>query len=173
MHEGLALLRDRGLANQIGAAPYTDEELFYVISTNYFDWVQVASNILDISQINIITNADKPIKVAVRSIFLQGVLLAENSKDSGMPMANEMRRCINAVMYIASHCHLSLPQLATSFMVNHSNVNMVLFGAGKISNIEAFCENSKLVLPDDAVAAIQDIASKSKSWTNPKKWKDL
>lgn len=173
VHEGLALLKAKGMANQIGASPYTEEELFYVLSTNYFDWVQVASNILDISQINSITNASRSINVAARSIFLQGVLLAENSKDNGIPMAYEMRKCIDAAKEIASYCHLSLPQLATSFMVNHSNVNMVLFGAGKMSNIDDFCENSNLVLPDEAVDAIQDIASESKYWTNPKKWKDF
>ena len=173
VHEGLARLRDSGLASQIGASTYTDEELSYVIATDYFDWVQVACNVLDTSQVTAITDSDRGLKVAARSIYLQGVLLADNSIDSGIPMASEMRKCIEAITDIASSCDLSLPQLATSFVVNHCNVDMVLFGAGRLSNIEAFCENSKLVLPEKAVAAIQDIAAKSKHWTNPKRWNDL
>lgn len=135
--------------------------------------MQVASNILDISQIKAITKVGGSINVAARSIYLQGVLLGKNSIDRGIPIADEMRKCIDALKDIASYCDMSLPQLATSFMVNHSNVNMVIFGAGKISNIKALCENSKLVLPEDAVSAVQDVASKSKSWTNPKRCKDL
>ena len=171
VHEGLMLIKDKGLVDQIGASTYTEEELSYVILTDCFDWVQVGCNVLDISQVTATTNASRPIKVAARSIYLQGVLLAENSIDSGIPMADEMRSYIATVTDIASQCGLSLSQLATSFMVNHCNLDMVLFGAGRVANIEAFCESSKLVLPDYAVAAIQDVATKSKPWTNPKRWK--
>lgn len=171
VHEGLLLLKDKGLAKQIGSSTYTEDELGYVISNDCFDWVQVASNILDVSQIHIIKKENEAVNVAARSIFLQGVLLRQKVIDSGIPMASGMKKKIDSAQKIASCLGLSLAQLATSFMVNHSKVNMALFGAGTISNIKAFCENSQISLPEEAVVAIQDIAKHPKYWTNIKRWK--
>lgn len=171
VHEGLLLLKDNGLAKQIGSSTYTEDELLYVTASNIFDWVQVASNILDISQIHTTKKENRAMNVAARSIFLQGVLLQEKAIDSGIPMAIEMKQNIDAVKKIASCFGLSLPQIATSFMVNYSKINMALFGASTISNIKAFCENSEIILPEEAVLCIQDIAKQAKSWTNIKKWK--
>ena len=173
VHEGLFLLKEEGLVNQIGASTYTREELSYVISKDYFDWIQVACNLLDNSQITVINNSNAPFKVAARSVFLQGVLLAEKSNDNGIPRADEMRRHIATLSEIASENGLSLSQLATSFVVNHCDVDMVLFGAGQSLNIKAFHDSSEIILPNNVVNAIQDMASKSKCWTNPKKWETL
>ena len=50
---------------------------------------------------------------------------------------------------------------------------MVLFGAGQSLNIKAFHDSSEIIIPNNVVNAIQDMASKSKCWTNPKKWETL
>ena len=79
VHTGIKLLKNKGLIKEVGTSVYSKEELRYTLESNIFDWVQIPVNILDTSFYHVICEYDTNIKVSVRSVFLQGILLNQNS----------------------------------------------------------------------------------------------
>ena len=82
---GLNKLKNEGLVKMVGASVYSKSELDFVLKSDVFDWVQIPVNILDTSFYNYILNSNSNIKIAARSIFLQGIMFDSTSMKKRIP----------------------------------------------------------------------------------------
>jgi len=74
VHEGIKILKNSNLIKEIGTSVYSQEELIYSLDCGIYDWVQIPVNILDTSFYHIANNHVSEIKIAARSVFLQGAI---------------------------------------------------------------------------------------------------
>ena len=72
--KSLKLLKEYNLVDEIGTSIYNEEELDFTLNHGMYDWVQIPINILDTYFYDRINKVNSNIKIAARSIFLQGIM---------------------------------------------------------------------------------------------------
>ena len=167
----LLKMKEEGLVQEIGTSIYSSEELRYSISNPLFDWVQVPANVLDVSFVREIqANSTHSKKIAIRSIFLQGILLNDRKAAALLPNFDEFKSKKSQLLEISQSLGLAFHDMLVSYVVNHLGVDMVIVGSSAIHNLKMFKKATKTFIPSSAVQAIDEVSVSIKPWTNPRKW---
>jgi aryl-alcohol dehydrogenase-like predicted oxidoreductase len=168
--DGLNQLKQEGLIDNIGVSIYSGEELDYILKSNSFDWVQIPVNILDTSFYNRIVESDSTIKVAARSIFLQGIIFNTEAIKNHIPDAGKMIELLGRIKLLGEQYNLKLIDLAVAYVCSLQSIDQVLLGTTTIRNLEKVSEASQILLNTNIKNMIDEISIINKSWTNPRLW---
>jgi aryl-alcohol dehydrogenase-like predicted oxidoreductase len=168
--ESIRQLKNEGLIKEVGASIYSMDELDFILESNSFDWVQIPVNILDVSFYNRIIESNSTIKIAVRSIFLQGIIFHPEMIIESISDANEMISLLNKVKSLGSQYDLELIDLSVAYICSLPLIDQVLVGTTNIRNLKRIERASRILLNTNIKSAIGEIASTNKSWTNPRLW---
>lgn len=167
---GLYEIKDRGLAQSVGASVYSKEEIDTVLEDPIFDWIQVSGNILDTSHISYIRSKSPKIKIAIRSIFLQGLILNPHKIGEHIPENKQLKLSIKDLIDLTSQKGVDLEQAAISFIVNNIKPDMVIFGTNVAAHVKKFSQYADMKLSSTLVSELKMISKTPKIWTNPKNW---
>ena len=167
--DGLRLIKEKGLATSIGASVYSLAEMDAVIEDEIFDTIQISGNIFDISNILYIREKALRLRIAIRSIYLQGLILNPHKIGAHIPQHKELSEIVDETTYLASQDGLTLEQVSISFLVNHIQPDQVIFGTNVSSHIQQFREACSISLNKTLAATLKTLSSTPKEWTNPQK----
>ena len=136
VQEGLKSVKVKGFVKSIGASVYTREEIDAVVKASIFDWIQIPGNILDTSIIDYVRKKSPGMKIAVRSIFLQGLILNPTKIGPHIPKYKLLK--IEEIEAIVAENGLDMEQASVSFIVNEIKPEMVIFGTNVAAYIQRF-----------------------------------
>ncbi len=171
--EGLRSIKDDRLAASVGASVYSLEEIDAVLENDVFDWIQISGNILDISNINYVRLHAPKMKIAVRSIYLQGLILNPTQIGPHIPEYKQLKYTIKELEELTKMDGLDIEKASISFMVNEIKPEMVIFGTNVATHIKQFYNATQLDLSRSLSKNLKTLAHNRKNWTNPKLWKIL
>jgi len=129
IYKSIKNIKTNGFTKKIGISIYDFNTLENILKNFNFDLIQVPFNILDQRLIKngwINKIKRKKIKIHVRSIFLQGVLLLHNN-NLPLRLQNLKKKWIIWEKWLIKNKHTSL-QACLSFVFNQSKVNGVVMG---------------------------------------------
>jgi len=170
IHEGLNTLKQMNLINYSGASIYSFDELDYSVSCLLYDYVQAPINILDISYYERILSHKTNIKIAARSIFLQGIifnkdLIAQKIKNS-IALQNEL----DNLERLCNSFDIQLNIACMAYVHSLDKINQIIIGTASTKNLKANIQSASYDLDKNLTKMIDDLASQPKSWTNPRNW---
>ena len=168
--EGLSRLKNEGLIDKIGASIYSFDELDFTLESNNFDWVQVPVNILDTSFYNHIIESGSTIKIAARSIFLQGILFDTKQIEKCTPDAYQMISLLKRIKLLGHKHNLKLVDISIAYVHSLEFIDQVLVGTGSVKNLNKIKKSSEISLNEEIRHAINKISLVNKPWTNPRMW---
>jgi len=170
VQDGLRDIREKGLTTSIGASVYTQDEIDAVLESPIFEWIQVAANILDTSIISYIRKYAPEKKIAVRSIYLQGLILNSAKIGRHIPEYQILENTIKEIEELLSQNGVDIEEATISFMVNEIEPEMVIFGTSVGAHVRRFNDAAQIKLKASLVGELRQIAAAPKSWTNLKLW---
>jgi len=169
VHEGIKSLKSNNLINEVGTSVYSKEELQYTLDSGMYDWVQIPINILDTSFYNMI--GSNRIKVAARSIFLQGIILDRGAILSDIKNNNELLQALEAIENLCNKYNISMRELSVAYLSALTGINKIIVGTTSITNLKTNLLSSDLDLNKGLISSITSISTYPKTWTNPRLWK--
>lgn len=170
VYEGIKLLKDNNLVKEVGTSVYSKEELMYTLDCGIFDWVQIPVNILDTSFYHIVSKHNSQIKVSVRSVFLQGVILNDQWARTSVKDHNELLNTLNMVRELCSSFGITIQQLSIAYLASLDRIDQIIIGTISNDKLKDNILSTKMQLDKLLTFAIDEISFTSKSWTNPRSW---
>lgn len=168
--KGLNLLKEEGLIKEAGTSIYSTEELAYTVESLNYEWIQAPINILDISFYNKIISYNSPIKIAARSIFLQGIIFNKSRIIDLIPESELAIQAIDKIDSLAKRYDKSFKEFAVGYLFNLKKLSLIIFGSTSIENINFVNNQKKLNFNEGLMSQISYVSSAPKSWTNPRDW---
>ena len=164
-------LKNEGLISEGGLSAYTPDELTHIPNWDTIRSVQVPMNVFDtrLLQNNLLqTLTAKNVKVFVRSIYLQGLLLMENIP-SHLSFAKPY---LDQLGTIAIKADRTIKELAFSFVRDTPGISSIVVGAETIGQVQ---ENVQLLktpaLPEQIAEEIkQCFATVPRELITPALW---
>jgi aryl-alcohol dehydrogenase-like predicted oxidoreductase len=144
VHEGIKILKNSNLIKEIGTSVYSQEELIYSLDSGIYDWVQIPVNILDTSFYHIANNHVSEIKIAARSVFLQGVIFNNHRARMKIKRHHELLVSLEQLRRLGSDFGITIQQLSVAYLSSLEKINQII---------------------------VEKIAANSKPWSNPRSWK--
>ena len=170
VHEGIELLKNSNLIKEVGTSVYTKEELIYTLECGIFDWVQIPVNILDSSFYQIVNKYDSQIKVAARSVYLQGAILNDQWARSKINKHSELIKTLNQVKKLCHSFGITIPQLSVAYLSSLKQINQIIIGTISGDKIRENISSTKIQLDEQLIYNIDKISRTSKPWSNPRNW---
>ena len=171
VHQGLALLKQKGLIRFSGASLYSNEECAYAIQSGNFDVIQVPVNIFDLSFYNsFIKNNSSRVRFAARSLLLQGILVNRDAIAKRFKRPEEIFTYLSQLDKLAQDCNLTTLEMAFAFVFSLSNIDHFVIGTSSIENLKKDISCLKMKLPEDLSGRIFKAASITREWSNPRSW---
>jgi len=171
VHEGIKVLKDSNLVREIGTSVYSQEELIYSLDSGIYDWVQIPVNILDTSFYRIASNHVSEAKIAVRSVFLQGVIFNDERAPMNTKDHNELLYTLDKLRRLGSDFGITIQQLSIAYLSSLENIDQIIVGTISDEKLSENMASIKIQLDTSLTASIEQIAAKSKPWSNPRSWK--
>jgi aryl-alcohol dehydrogenase-like predicted oxidoreductase len=171
IQEGLLQLKSDGLISATGASVYSFEECAYAISSGLFDYIQIPLNICDVGFYeHFVKNNKASVKFVARSLFLQGIILNRKQIPIRIKQASEITTYLNQLDQIAKIHAISLLHLCLAFVLQLKQIDHAIIGTTNISNLKSNLFSWQKPLTLDIINNVYELASKEKSWTNPRNW---
>jgi len=170
VHKGIKLLKDNNLIKEVGTSVYSVEELSYTLDCGIFDWVQIPANILDTSFYRIVCEHESTMKVSVRSIFLQGILLNEQWARESVKEHRELLALLNRIGVLCSSFGLTIQQLSIAYFSSLKNINQIIIGTVSTDKLKENLSSFNIQLDKQLISTINEVSHLSKPWTNPRNW---
>lgn len=171
VHEGIKELKNRSLVKEVGTSIYSQEELIYSLECGVYDWVQIPINILDTSFYNIASNHVSVVKIAARSVFLQGIIFNYEKARKNIKDHNELFDSLDQLWSLASGFGITIQQLSVAYLSSLEKISQIIVGTISDDKLSENMASIKIKLNESLIASIEKIACKSKSWSNPRNWK--
>jgi aryl-alcohol dehydrogenase-like predicted oxidoreductase len=169
IYEYLCRLKDIGTIENIGVSIYNSYQLDYILSNLNVDIVQLPVSILDQRLINkgyLSILKDRGIEVHARSVFLQGLLLMNNSDVPGYfkPISNKLNQFNDECEKLL----LKPLDLALSFVYSLKDVDKIVIGVESLHQLKQIVSaiNNKVDTCKYEFLSIND-----SKYVNPSKWK--
>ena len=160
--------RDRGLVSRIGVSIYNLDELKLALSVfPDLNLLQLPANILDLNLLEsdeVLRLKENGVEVHVRSVFLQGLLLADPHKLASF--FEPLKPALIQLHKIASNSGKSVLELVLSKIRRHYSVDAVIVGATSALELEEITRgwNSGSDFEDF------ELPSVSQEILDPRKW---
>jgi aryl-alcohol dehydrogenase-like predicted oxidoreductase len=165
----LEQLKDDGLIRRGGASTYGTAAAQEALSQAWCDAVQVEHSILNPSVVRTIAPLRRPgQEVVVRSVLCKGLLTARRYQQA--PAGADMA-LLDELEALAHSWSLSLVQLAIRFALDTPGVDVVLFGASSIAEVDEACAAlAAAPLSGAQMDALGEFDRSTRSWTHPEQW---
>jgi aryl-alcohol dehydrogenase-like predicted oxidoreductase len=171
VHEGIKILKNSNLIKEIGTSVYSQEELIYSLDSGIYDWVQIPVNILDTSFYHIANNHVSEIKIAARSVFLQGVIFNNHRARMKIKRHHELLVSLEQLRRLGSDFGITIQQLSVAYLSSLEKINQIIVGTISDNKLSENMASIKIQLNKSLIASIEKIAANSKPWSNPRSWK--
>jgi spore coat polysaccharide biosynthesis protein SpsF len=142
-------IKDLGLSKLIGVSVYETEDAIYAINEEHIDVIQIKYNLFDFNIMDneVIRLAKKKGKeIYVRSIFLQGLLLA--NIDSLPEEFAEFKSPLIDLDQIARDYSLTRLELLLFFVFMNSDIEQILIGVNSYQHFNEIINASKNIRPN-------------------------
>jgi len=172
-HEVILTLNEfkqRGLVKEIGTSVYNKEELNFTLQAGIYDWVQIPVNVLDTSFIESTLKNKTDIKIAARSVFLQGIIFDEQAIEKYVKQGKDLIEYLKKIKKICINYNASLPEVALSFVSQIKEVDEILIGTISTDNLEMNCRAVNSQIDVEMFNELYSLSSAEKSWSNPRDW---
>ena len=170
IHEGLLMLKEMDLIEHCGTSIYSYEELDYTVSSAFYDFIQVPVNILDTSYYHRIIDYKSEIKIAARSIFLQGILFHNESIANKIKCSQPLLQSLQQLETLCCSFGVELSTACIAYIHSLENIEQVIIGSASLDNLKANIDSTNYDLDKNLTKMIGDLASSPKPWTNPRNW---
>jgi aryl-alcohol dehydrogenase-like predicted oxidoreductase len=168
--EGLFELKSKAMVKNVGTSIYLKDELEFTIDSGIYDWIQIPVNILDTSfYMAAIERSDK-IKIAARSIFLQGLFYDRESINSTIPDSSLLKEMLAKIQNIADKYGLTIGKLIVGYINSLTRVQQIIVGTISTSHLENIIKECYLITDLNLISDLNKLSLAEKKWTNPKKW---
>lgn len=151
-------LKDEGLIGEGGISLETPDPISDIRNWKNIGSVQVPMNILDTRLLEngrMQALTDNGVIVFIRSIFLQGLVLMKENEIPGHLLS--AKPYLQKIRSIADHHHITIQQLAFSFIRDSPGVGSIIIGA---DTVEQLVENAGLLssptIPEDMTREIRE-----------------
>ena len=171
VHEGIKILKNSNLIKEIGTSVYSQEELIYSLDCGIYDWVQIPVNILDTSFYHIANNHVSEIKIAARSVFLQGAIFNNRRSRINAKYHHELLDTIDQLQKLCTDFGLNIQQLSVAYLSSLDKINQIIVGTISDDKLTENMASIKMQLNKSLIASIEKISVKSKPWSDPRSWK--
>jgi len=171
VHEGIKILKNSNLIKEIGTSVYSQEELIYSLDCGIYDWVQIPVNILDTSFYHIANNHVSEIKIAARSVFLQGAIFNNRRSRINAKYHHELLDTIDQLQKLCTDFGLNIQQLCVAYLSSLDKINQIIVGTISDDKLIENMASIKMQLNKSLIASIEKISVKSKPWSDPRSWK--
>ena len=167
IYNTLLELKKKNIVQYIGVSIYSPNEYFDLLKNFDFDIIQAPFNIFDrrIISEGVIESASKlNIKIHVRSIFLQGLLIDRNLPKKFNPWSNKF----NSWFEWLDQNNLSPVEACLNFVLHQPSIDSVLLGVqskSQISEILSFINKTKFDIPNFEINS-SDILINPSMWNN-------
>lgn len=160
-------LKNQRKVEKIGISVYGPDELEAIVSHFEMDLVQAPFNVLDrrLATSNWLTRLhDSGIEVHTRSVFLQGLLLMDETSrpaqfDSWQPLWTTWHRWLD-------ENELSPLQASLGFVLSHPEIDQVVVGVDSLAQLESILAN----IETSAGVVPQSLISNDPNLINPSRW---
>jgi aryl-alcohol dehydrogenase-like predicted oxidoreductase len=171
VHEGLRLLKQQNLIRYAGASLYNFEECLYALESGIFNVIQIPVNVFDLSYYNrFVRKKSTPVHFVARSLLLQGILVNRRAIHSDIRESDRIWRYLKQLDQLAEEYGFSTLEMALGFVFSLPNIDHYLIGTTSIKNLRKNIQCMRLKLPSEAFERILEMASRPKSWANPRNW---
>ncbi len=174
--DALLELRQEGIIEHLGASVYAPDEAESALSVHGFDVLQVPFNVLDqrLARSGLLRRAaDHAVAIFARSVFLQGLLLLQ---DSAVPTHLAAVRPFNRqIAAIARDAGRSVRELALGFVAAQEGIGSVVVGVEReeqLSEIVADFVGARLE-PATLEALRSGFEDVPEDLVNPSRWEAL
>jgi aryl-alcohol dehydrogenase-like predicted oxidoreductase len=170
IQEGLFALKEMNLIGYCGTSVYSFEELDYTVLSGLYDFIQVPVNILDTSYYDRIVDYKSEIKIAARSIFLQGILFNNKTIQKKIKYNKLLLQSLQKLETLCRSFGVELSSVCIAYINELEMIDQIIIGTSSIDNLKANIDSTRYLLDKNLSKMIGDLASGSKSWTNPRSW---
>jgi aryl-alcohol dehydrogenase-like predicted oxidoreductase len=164
-------LRGSSRIKNLGASTYGVDNALAAVKSGLFDLVQIEWNLLNQSVLDAVAQEanNRGVKLALRSIFLQGVLTDKGENLSG-PLVNLNKFRENAKR-LATKFGLTLNALALRAALDHPIAPFVLVGPDRLIQLKEICRDAQLpVLSKEVLSELQGLTVSDVSLVDPRLW---
>lgn len=160
-------LRQKGLVKKIGLSIYGENEFNHFSQIEMPNLVQMPLNILDNRFVNFAKKiSNMKIDVFLRSIFLQGILLADQENLGNLFSQNEELLQWNSInKNKIFNKMISCLSFISKFNISNRNVFKVIVGFNSLTQFDYFIN-----ILDCEILELDDLSSKNSSLIDPLKW---
>lgn len=163
-------LKDQNLVGEIGTSIYTKEELAFTLNSGIYDWVQIPANILDISLLTQIIKSNSTIKVAARSLFLQGILFDKAAISRVIRQSDELLEMISKIEFLCEKHATPYHNMLFGYVSSLERISEVVVGTLSIDHLESYIHVLANELSMELIDDLEELSAHEKSWTNPRNW---
>lgn len=152
----LESLKAKKLVKSVGVSIYLKNEFEEVINHPLVDVIQTPYNLLDNwkKRGDLILKAKEKGKIIhCRSIFLQG--LFQKNIETFPQKIHSLKSPIKSLYELAFDSNLSITELALKYVIQNRNIDNVLVGVDKASQLAELLSNSDTVLSDHLISSIE------------------
>ena len=172
VHEGLGILKEKGLIRKIGASIYSEEECLYALKSGVFDIIQVPVSVFDLGLYNsFVYEHSTSIVLVARSLLLQGILVNRKSMNKRIRRSEPVRKYLDKLDKIADSCGISTLEMALAFVYGLPGIDYYVIGTTSLQNLKHDIECMKVELPQYVTDELKALAGVEKEWTNARNWK--
>lgn len=154
----------------LGASVYDEEEFRKALDARVFDVIQVPLNLLDLRFAGRFMELahHQGVRVYVRSVFLQGVLLANPRElpDPVRPLAPYLRKFRG----LCEGWGIDPIQGLVRFIVDRTAADGIIFGASRVGELEKIAQAMHVEVPDEFLDELQEIEKPDRSLVDPRRW---
>ena len=161
-------LKKKKLIKNIGISIYDPKELKIVFSKFIPDIIQAPLNVFDarILMSRYLRNRKKKIKLQVRSVFLQGLLLQDLKKLKKLNIKKKLRAKLIEFDNICKKNKISKLEQSINFIKLQDKVDIITFGINSPENLRKNME----IFEKKKVNKIFDLTTNDKNVIDPRKW---
>lgn len=161
-------LKRKKLIKNIGISIYDPKELKIVFSKFTPDIIQAPLNVFDtrILLSRYLRNRKKRIKLQVRSVFLQGLLLQDLKKIKKLNLKKNLRAKLIEFDNICKRNKVSKLEQSINFIKLQDKVDIITFGINSSENLK---QNMR-ILNKKKVNKIINLTTNDKNVIDPRKW---
>lgn len=171
VQEGFVQLKERQLIKETGASLYSIEECSAALAFGIYDMIQVPISVFDLKFYDyLVKNSEKRIKIAGRSLLLQGILVNREDILLKIRQGEQVLEYLKMLDELAQEAGCSTLELGLAFAFSLSGVDHFLLGTTAIDNLKLNIKCLRLNLPDLIRTRIAELARPERDWTNPRNW---
>jgi len=166
----LLFLKEAGYTDSIGVSVYDPKDAFYALELG-LDLIQIPANLFDRRFDPFLESAASKMKVYVRSVFLQGLLLMDPDEVTNkLPIASEY---VKSFDQISKDSGFTRRELALAYIKRKKGISSLVFGVDSLlqlqENIAAFHKQ----VPDQIIDEIStQFVNINEDIISPLKWKN-